>query len=115
MIFHRRHVHAPQPAEVQYQLLSLLSGEAPWTVVLCRCACGELSTRTLKGRWTLAQVTGIVEAEIVCGHLEYPYADGHHILLGPECFTEATEHVISYKGSNYYLPESLPGTGTSDG
>lgn len=37
----------------------------------------------------------------------YPYVDGPHLILGPECFTgdgqEVAQDVISWRGSNYRL------------
>jgi hypothetical protein len=43
------------------------------------------------------------------GETTYPHVSGSIFVLGPECFTDAEEKVVSYKGENYYaLPKGTP-------
>lgn len=55
-----RHRHDPEPVAVQSPSAPLFAATGLLsTIVLYRCRCGgELSTETLNGRWTLAQITG---------------------------------------------------------
>jgi hypothetical protein len=40
---------------------------------------------------------------------QYPRQDGDVTLLGPECFTDSTGTVITWKGSFFYRPGGAPG------
>lgn len=64
-IFRRAHEHDYQPSSVQNNNPSLFSsGMAPTTVILRRCSCGDVDTKTIAGRWTLAQVRGEAETPV---------------------------------------------------
>lgn len=54
----RQHEHDYQPAAVQHINMSLLSAGMPSTVILRRCSCSDVESKTIVGRWTLAQVRG---------------------------------------------------------
>lgn len=63
------HAHDHRPAAVTVQGGSgLLAPGASVTVVLLRCPCGDLATRQLAGRWTLAQVRGEMPAKEAADH-----------------------------------------------
>lgn len=57
MIWSRRHEHDYQPTAVQNNSGPLFSGLAT-TVILLRCSCSDVESKTIVGRWTLAQVRG---------------------------------------------------------
>lgn len=112
------HEHTLHPVEVQQTGgLAGLFGAAATTIVLATCDCGMPVTKTLAGYWTLGQITGnpdddVVDAEIIEA---YPYTEGDTIVLGPECFIDAPANVISYRGDNYYRGPVETETGTANG
>lgn len=56
-----RHVHEYDPVAAQTPAAPILAAAGVQsTVVLHRCDCGEITTRTLTGRWTLDQIRGTV-------------------------------------------------------
>ena len=61
MIWSRKHEHDRQPAAVQHSNVSLFSTGLATTLILRRCACGDVDSLTLIGKWTLAQVRGEAE------------------------------------------------------
>ena len=56
MIF--RHRHAYEAAAVQHKSPGPFQSAFADTVVLWRCRCGDVFSRQLTGRWSLAQVRG---------------------------------------------------------
>lgn len=59
MTWFRGHEHDYQPTAVQLNNVGLFAaGLAASTVILRRCSCGDVDTKTIVGRWTLAQVRG---------------------------------------------------------
>lgn len=67
MIRRRRHEHDRQPVAVQYNNVSLFSTGMATTLILRRCACGDVDSVTLIGRWALAQVRGEAESATETG------------------------------------------------
>lgn len=56
MIFRHRHAH--EATAVQHKSPGPFQSAFADTVVLWRCRCGDVLSRQLTGRWTLAQVRG---------------------------------------------------------
>lgn len=50
------HKHAYEPIAVQHAQGGPFAPKG--TIVLWRCACGDLTTQDLRGEWTLSQVRG---------------------------------------------------------
>lgn len=104
--------HDVRAVGVQYTNGGQLFGPVR-TIVLGRCeGCNLNTTKLLDGRWSLGEVSGnpdddVVDATIV--DVEYPYTDGDHTILGPECFTNRHGDVISYQGDNFYRAGFEPG------
>lgn len=54
MIFGHKHEH--EPIAVQHAQTGPFAART--TIVLWRCACSDLTTQRLEGKWTLSQVRG---------------------------------------------------------
>lgn len=54
------HRHDRAPVAVSHQG-AIFGTSVTSTVVLWRCECGDLTTQTLPGKWTLPEVRGVIE------------------------------------------------------
>lgn len=117
------HVHAWKAYEVQYPIggLGVLFGAVgaidQLTRTLYRCGCNKTRIDDIPGRWTLGQVTGnpdddVMDATIV--DVEYPYTEGNTIVLGPECFIDNASGNLAYKGEWYAPMPATKQTGTAN-